>query len=203
MLESLARLDEIGARRPGEVVHVFLVVAMGGRAVRVVGARLLAARRGERPAARNRHAHVVHPEIRKELGPNVKLVAVPPAGRIEHADFRKPLRDEEVVADRAGARERARNPRRKRDVEGDRLSRTDRRRQRHCHHRAVVLVAVVGRDEAHLPREIGRRERAARYLQARDVDRGEVFVATRCDRLPPRREPCSRIHVESAFRHAL
>ena len=123
MLESLARLDEIGARRPCEVVHVLLIVPMGRGPIGVVDALALAAGGGERPSARHGHADVVHAEIGEELRAHMKLVAVPSAGRVEHADLRKPLRDEEIVADGAGAREWARNLRGEDDVEGNRLLR--------------------------------------------------------------------------------
>jgi hypothetical protein len=76
--------------------------------------------------SRNGHSHVVHTEIRKELGADVKLMAVPSAGRIQHADFWKPLRDEEVVANRASAREGPRNFCGKRNVETNGLAWTDR-----------------------------------------------------------------------------
>ena len=73
----------------------------------------------------------------------------------------------------------ARNLRGKRDVERDGLARADRRRQRDRHHRPIVLVPVVRCDEAHLLREIDRRESAAGELETRDVDGGEIVVAPR------------------------
>ena len=182
MLEALARLEKIRARRPREVVHILLIVPMRRRAVWIIGALALPSGSRKRPPARNGHAHVVHAEIGEELRADMKLMAVPRAGRIEHADLGKPLRDEEVVADGAGARERARNFRRKGDVERHRLARADRLRQRDRHHGAVVLVAVVRSDEAHLSREIGRRDGAACDRETRDVDGGTIFGALRRSR---------------------
>ena len=142
MLETLPPFDVVGARRPREIVNIFLVVPVRRRPVRIVGAFALAARRGKRPASRHGHPHVVNAVIGEELGSDVELMTVPFAGGIQHADLRKPLRDEEKVSDRARAREGTRNLRGPFNVERDGLSRCDRRRQitqpspfdrRHCH----------------------------------------------------------------------
>jgi hypothetical protein len=83
----------------------------------------------------------------------VKLVTVPSAV-FEHADLRKPLRDEEVVADRAGPRERSRYVRGPRQLDRDRTAGGDRLGKSRGQHRPVVGVAVIGRDEAHHRRQV-------------------------------------------------
>ena len=57
--------------------------------------------------------------------------------------------EEVVVADRAGARERARHARGPGDLDVDGLARRDRRGERHLGHRPIIHVPIVGRDEAH------------------------------------------------------
>ena len=112
-------------------------------------------RGADHPALRDRQPDVVAAEVGEELGRRMELMAVP-AGVFEHADLGKPLRDEVEVADRAGARERARHARRPRDLDGDRFAGRDRAVERHLHHGPIVGVAVVRRDEARLRRQVGR-----------------------------------------------
>src|SRR5688500_3942650 len=64
-----------GARWPGEVMDIFLVVPMGRRTVGVVGAFALEAGCADDPPARDREPDVVDAEVRKELSRRVKLVA--------------------------------------------------------------------------------------------------------------------------------
>ncbi len=155
MLEPGAALDEVGARRPREIVDVVLIVVMGRGAVRLVAAVAFGPGGADRPSLRDRQPDVVAAEVGKELGRRMELMAVP-AGVFEHADLGKPLRDEIEVADRAGARERARHARRPRDLDGDRFTGRDRAVERHFHHGAIVGVAVVWRDEARLRHQVGR-----------------------------------------------
>ena len=94
----------------------------------------LDAGRADRPAAGNRQRDVVDAVVGEELGAGVKLVAVP-ALVLQHAELRKPLGDEEEIADRAGAREGARHVRGPCDLDGRAAAGLDRLRQRHRHHR--------------------------------------------------------------------
>ena len=80
-------------------------------------------------------------------------MAVPAAG-FEDADLREPVGDQVVVADGAGPRERARHTRYPLDLDVDRLTGSDRRRERHRHHRPVIRIAVVGGDEGCLRRQV-------------------------------------------------
>jgi serine/threonine protein kinase HipA of HipAB toxin-antitoxin module len=68
---------------------------------RLSDARLFDARGADRPALRHGHADVVAAEVGEELRVGEELVRRP-AG-VEHAELREPLRDEEVIADHAGA----------------------------------------------------------------------------------------------------
>ena len=107
--ETLEPLDIVRARRPGEVVDVVRIVVMRRRAVALVArGRAFCPSRADNPAVRHRQPDVVDAEIGEELGRGVKLMAVP-AGVLEDADLRKPLREEVEVADDAGSRERARH----------------------------------------------------------------------------------------------
>ena len=80
---------------------------MRRRPVRFVAAVALDAGGADDPAGRHGQADVVDAEVGEELGRGVELVAAP-AAVLEHGDLRKPLGDEVVVADDAGAREGAR-----------------------------------------------------------------------------------------------
>ena len=171
MLEPRAVLDVVRARRPGEVVDVFLVIAVGRRAVRALLAAALGAGGPDDPSRRHREPHVVGAEVREELGDGVKLVAVP-AAVLEHADLGEPLRDEEEVADRPGARERPGDVRRPGEPDVDRLAGSDRAIERHLEHGAIVGVAVVGRDVAQARGQIG----AVAETDARHVDPAPVGV---------------------------
>ena len=108
---------------------------------------------------------VVHAVVGEELGLGVELVTVP-AGVLEHAELREPLRDEEVVADRAGAIERARHACRPLHDNRDRLTWRDRAWKGHDHHRTVIRIPIVGSDEASRRREIAGWHRQDRHPQA-------------------------------------
>ncbi len=121
--EALAPLHVVRARGPGEVVNVFLVVTVRRRAVRVIDVLALLACRGQRPSSRHGHADVVDAVIGKKLGRSVKLMAIPLAVVLEHADLRKPLAEKKIMAHHTGAFDGARNLRRPGNIEGDRLVR--------------------------------------------------------------------------------
>ena len=123
-------LEIVRARRPREVVHVLLVVAMRRRAVAVVGARSRSTPVAPtiQPSGHGQR-HVVDAEVGEELGARVELVAVP-ARVLQDAELGEPLRDEEEVADGAGARERARHMRGPRDLDRRARARRDRFGQR-------------------------------------------------------------------------
>ena len=175
-LEARRALDVIRARRPREVVDVFLVVAVRRRVVGVVAPFALDAGGADRPAVRHRQRHVVDAVVGEELGAGVELMAVP-ALVLQDAELGEPLRDEEEVADGAGARERARDVRGPFHFDGHAAARRDRPRQRHGHHRLIVRVAVVWRDEMLRRREVGRRRRAgAQKLDRVDVDARPVAL---------------------------
>ena len=118
MLELLACLDEVRARRPREVVHVVLHVAMRRRAVgdcRCATAR----RRSRRPSSRAarssaRRSGRSRRRTRCWRGTGARSIAA-----FEHAELGEPLRDEEVVADGAGASEGARDTCCPRDAQRD------------------------------------------------------------------------------------
>jgi hypothetical protein len=61
-------LDEVRARRPGEVVHVGLVVVVRRRPVAEVAQRLLDAGGADDPSGRDGQADVVDAEVGEELG---------------------------------------------------------------------------------------------------------------------------------------
>ena len=84
-------------------MHVLLIVAVRCHAAAAAGARALDTGGADDPAVRNCQGDVVDAEIREELGPGMKLVTIP-ALVLKHAELREPLRDEEEVADGAGAR---------------------------------------------------------------------------------------------------
>ncbi len=141
--------------RPGEVVHVPLLVGEGRRAVRIRRARRPHAGGADDEAGRDRDVDQVVAEVGVELGIGVELVAVPaagrpsaPAGRLVDAELREPLTHEVEVAVEAGAGEDLRQLRREGDVERERAARRHRFGQRESHDRLVVLVPVVGLLEA-------------------------------------------------------
>ena len=182
-------------------MDVLRIVVMRRRAVGLVAPPALDAGRADDPAVRHRQPDVVDAEVGEELGRGVELMAVP-ARVLEDADLRKPLREEVVVADRAGARERARHARRPGDLDVDRLAGRHRRGERHLCHRPVVQVAVVGRDEAHGRGDVDRRAARADELQAGDVDPAPVRLGTVRESAAPA-SATSRIHVDRVLRHAL
>ena len=163
-------------------MHVFLVVAVRGRAVGVVAPFALDAGGADRPGLGHRQPDVVHAVVGEELGARVELVAVPPLV-LQHAELGEPLRDEEEVADGAGAREGARHVRRPLDLDGQRAAGRRRLRKRRRQHRPIVRVAIVGRDEAQLTGEIDRRA-AAGEPKRRDVDARAILRARLPDGLP-------------------
>ena len=126
--EPLDALDVVRARRPGEIVDVLRIVMMRRRAVALVAPTALGAGGADDPAVRDRQPHVVDAEVGEELGRGVELMAVP-AGVLEDADLRKPLREEVVVADRSRARERARHAGRPGDLDVDGFAGRHRRRR--------------------------------------------------------------------------
>ena len=129
----------------------------------------------ERP--RHGDADVVDAEVGVELGGGMELVRVP-AGVLEHAELGEPLRDEVVVVDVAGAGERPRNLRRPLDLDRRARARRD-RRDRDGHDRPVVGVAVVGRDEAKVARQVARRAVGRVQADGGDVDRSERVAPRR------------------------
>ena len=76
-LEPAAPLQQVGARRPREVVHVVLHEAVRGLAARAFQTLRLDARRADHPAARHRDPHVVHAVVGEELSRGMELVSVP------------------------------------------------------------------------------------------------------------------------------
>ena len=176
---------------------------MRRRAVGVVGARLLGARGADDPAARDGQANVVAAVVGEELGVGVELMRRPGAA-FEDGQLREPVRDEVVVADGAGARERTRHVRLPRDAQHD-LAR-----------RAAPPPAAPRRqafDPLCCRRRAARRRSAGMQIDGRAVRRA-LASASCCDvdRAPSprcadvaRRRPASaasRIHDESALRHA-
>jgi len=203
MLEPLTCLDVIRARRPCKIVHVFLVIPMRCRSVGIINTFALLSCGGKRPAAWNGHPHVVHAEIRKELRADMKLMAVPFPGCIEHADFWKPLRDEEVVADRASACERPWNFCGERDVENNRLPRRD---------GPGSVTAITVRSFSFPSSGAMNRICFARSMGGLSLAVSSMLEISMAEKSSPRRAPadahhdvslCSRIHVDSSSRHAL
>ncbi len=119
MFEPLAALDEIRARRPCEVVHVFLDSSGGSlcrpdcRCARARGRLPPVASRAAPSCARRRRRSRKRTPFRRETDGSSS------GRRLQHADLRKPLPEKVVVADDPGSRERARNLRGERDVERD------------------------------------------------------------------------------------
>ncbi len=169
LLESGQPHDVVRTRRPREVVDVLLDEAMRRRLVRVVASLALDAGRADHPALRHGQLHVVDAVVREELGARVELVAVP-ALVLEHADFRKPLGEEEEAADDARAGDRPRDLRRPLEIDLDGFARRHRAWQRHRHHRLIVGVPVVRRDVAAGGGEVNRRRAAlAGQFDLRDL----------------------------------
>ncbi len=158
MLEPRAPFQIVGARRPGEVVHVRFAVLVRRGAIGVVGSAALGAGRADDPAVRHRHPDVIDAEVGIELGRRVKLMTVP-ALFLEDAELGKPLHDEVVVADHAGSSERARNLGRPCHFHTNRLAWLDGLRQRHHHHRLIQRIPVIGRAVALARCEVDERRR--------------------------------------------
>ncbi len=175
--EALDPLDVVRARRPGEIVHVLRIVMMRRRAVALIAAATFDAGRADDPAARNDQLDVVDAEVREKLRCGMELMAVP-AGVLEDADLGKPLAEEVVVADRAGAGERPRHARGPGDLDVDRLPGRDRSGERDLRHRPIVHVPVVRCDEAHRRRHVDWRSTRADELQAGDIDPAPVRLRT-------------------------
>ena len=176
VLEALAPLQEVGLVVQAKSCTSSGVVVMRRRAVAFVAPAALDPGGADDPSRGHRQADVVDAEVGEELGRGVELMAVP-SGILEHADLRKPLRDEVEVADGAGARERARALARPRDLDVDRLARLHRRVERHSITVRSSDVPVVGRDEAEARRHVGRGA-AGDQLQARDLDPAPVVGGT-------------------------
>ena len=164
MLESLRQVQVVRARRPGEIVHIFLVVVVGGRAVAVVARLVAEAGCADDPSGRGRDADVVDAVIGEEFGRGVELMAVP-AGVFEDADLGEPLREEEEVADGAGPREGAGDFRGPFEQDVDDLARIDLPKERHGQHCLIVRIAIR-RDVAHVARQVDRRGVAGGAEQA-------------------------------------
>ena len=194
-VEAARDLDEARRRRPGEVVHVALLVGVGGRAVAVVHPRGAHAGGADHEAARQRDGDAVVPEIGVELRVGVELVRAPAAGsaaahpgRLVDGDLREPLPDQEVVAGIAGPGVGLGQRRRERDLEVHAPARRDRLRQPDPRQGAVPAIAVVGRLERQRRQEVG----AVGDPQRRDVDPapavlGHRHVAQLAARLAPER----------------
>ena len=181
-VEAASDLDEARRRRPGEVVHVALLVGVGGRAVAVVHPRGAHAGGSDDEAARQRDGDAVVPEVGVELRVGVELVRAPAAGgaaahagRLVDGDLREPLRDQEVVAGVAGPGVGLGQRRRERDLEVDAPARRDRLRQPDPRQGAVPAIAVVGRLERQRRQEVG----AAGDPQRRDVDPAPAVLGHR------------------------
>src|SRR6188508_1543619 len=173
VLERCMALDIVGTRRPGEVVDIVLVVMMGGRAVRLVPTIALDPRRADDPAPRQREPHVVGAKVGEEFRREMKLMAVP-AGVLEHADLRKPLRDEEKVSDCAGPRERSRYVRRPCDLDVHCFTRTHCASQRNLRNGAIRGISVIWRDESKLVGQVTAGAVGADDPKVRDVDPAPV-----------------------------
>ena len=148
-LESLDPLDEVGARGPREVVDVFLVIAMGRRAVAVVDCAIArtpvaptsqpAARSGGRRRRRSRK------RTRSWRGTDGSS-SPRPAGR---RAWGTTARGSRSCRSRRSGRTAAVRVRSTSSSIDHALAGRDRRRQRDGHHRPIVAVAVVGSDEPH------------------------------------------------------
>ena len=158
-----------------DVVHVMRTVVMRGvRTRRIRRLALFPSGRAHDPAARHGQAHVVHAVIRVELRGGVELPAVP-AGVLEDADFREPVRDEKEIAKRAGARVGPRYPRGPREIKVQRFSRLHRTVQRDRQHRLVRGIAVVRSDIPSAEQQILNAVRSGER-QRREIDGGAVLV---------------------------
>ena len=167
VLEPRRALHVIRTGRPREIVDVFLIVAVQGGPIGVIPALALNTGRADDPSLRHRQPYVVDAVVGEELRRGMKLMAVP-AFVLEHTQFREPLHDEEIVPDHAGPCDRPRDVRRPADLDRGRPPGRHGFPQRYRHHRLVIGIAIVGRNEMYRAGEIGRRRR--RQLQRRDVD---------------------------------
>ena len=143
MRECAPEIEEIRTGRPGKIVDVFLIVLMGRGAIGIVSNTPLHTGCSDRPARRHRDPHVVDTVVGVELGCFMELVTVP-SGLFEHTDLGKPLGDEEVLIDDAGAREGPGDPRCPLDFQIDGVTRGHRLGHRNSEDGLVVLISVIG-----------------------------------------------------------
>src|SRR2546427_4465453 len=104
MIEARRAHDVVRARRPGEVVHVFLIVPMRRRSpirpVSTLAPLALDSGGTERPSLRHGQRDVVDAVVGEELRVRVELMTVPSIV-LKDTELREPLRDEEIVANDA------------------------------------------------------------------------------------------------------
>src|SRR5438552_11191525 len=106
----------------------------------------------------------------------MELMAVPSVV-LQYAELGEPLRDEEEVAYGARPRERAGHVRGPLHLDRRGAARRDRLRERNGHHRLVIRIAIVGRDEMARRGETGRRRAdRARDGWSRSTQMDEVDV---------------------------
>ena len=149
---------EVGIGGPGEVVDILGVEGDGLGAVAVVALTGLYASRADDVVLRQRDLHVIGAEVGEELGHGVELVAVP-CSMPPDADFGKPLSGEQEGALVAGAGDDLGELGAELDSELHILAGRYRTRQLHLEDRLVVGIAVVGRDELHLVRQVAHARR--------------------------------------------
>src|SRR5208283_2853169 len=97
-----------------------------------------------------RDLHIKGAEVRKELGEGMELMAIPGI-MPPHSDLGEPLSGQKEGTLVAGARDDFGEGRTKLDFELHILPGRDRMRQLNFKYRLVVRIAVVRRDEFHLP----------------------------------------------------
>ena len=174
VLELLLDIDEVRADRPGEVVHILLIVVMGRRAVLIVRDTPLYPRRTQDPVGRYRHPDVIDAVVSKELGSEMELMAVPSCV-FKDANLGKPLREEKVVAHVAGPSKCAWHSRRPLELDAHDIAWLDRTGQRDSKDGLVVSVAIVRGNVVRARGQVDR-SRVARVEQAngRDIDPAPV-----------------------------
>ncbi len=173
LAEDVPEDPEIRVGGPGEVMHALLSEARDDAALRRLPLGDDGAGRPDLALVADGRVDrdVVVAEVGEELAVRMELVAVP-AGVFEDADLREPLCDEEEVALVSRARRDARQMGHEVERDGDGVAGKRRPRQRDLGDRAVVEVAVVGRDEPHRGEQV-RSVRGER--ESRDLDRAPGF----------------------------
>src|SRR5208283_1634648 len=167
---------EVWIGRPDKVVDILGMKGDGLAAVAIVGVAGRHAGCADYVALRQSDIHIIGAEVGKEFGRGVELVAVPCA-MPPHSNLGKPLSGKQECALVSGASDNFRKRGAKLDPELHVLARRYRMRQAHFEYRLVIGIAVVGRDELHLLRQVAH----TNDLEGSDFVRAEILRVPRLE----------------------